>query len=147
LEALAEDGIISENALPDLLKLRLAKSLYRSGERIRVKTVASMVQRAIAALPEPSFPKQSIAASSDDILSRTVALSYGSSAYHRLRSLERAYLSLLVLHPKRVAPKEFAALVRWIKNPRAYASFAATLEQDLIAQMQDTAGANHLTAA
>lgn len=146
LEALVEDGTISANALPDLMKLRLAKSFYRSGERIAVRTAVSMVQRAIEALPKQSFPDQSVAVSPHDILSRAIALSQRCPAYRRLRNLERTYLSLLAIHPTRVAPKELAALVGWIENPRAYASIAAMLERDLIAQMQCIGGVGRLAA-
>jgi hypothetical protein len=144
LEALAEDGCISGDALPDLLRLRLAKSFYRSGQRIPMRTAESIVQRAIDALPESSFPRQSVAVSPYDILSRAMVLSPKSPAYYRLRNLERSYLSLLALHPTRGIQKELAALARWIQNPRAYTFIAATLEHDLIAQMQCIAGVDQL---
>lgn len=140
LEALAESGIISSSALPDLLMLRLAKSLYRSGRVLTVEAAGSIVQRAIEALPKPSFPMHSVALNPVEVLSQATALSGVDPAYHRLRNLERIYLSFLALKPTSAATRSLAALARWIEDPRAYASFAAGLEDDLIARMLHMGG-------
>ncbi len=140
LKALADDGDIDVEAVPDLLKLRLAKSLYRSGEYVASDTVSDIVLRTIEVLPEQFFPKQSIAVTPVQILSEASTLPRKAPAYHRLRSLERIYVALLALKPDSV-PKELEALSQWIENPRAYAFFSTTHEHDLIDQMQSAARA------
>jgi hypothetical protein len=115
LEELVDDAIITPSALPHLLKLRLAKSLYRSGERIALGAAAEMVQRAIEARPDPSFPRRSIGLKPADILSRSTELSKSSPAYHRLRNLERTYLALQAVDPADVVSENLARLLNGSK--------------------------------
>ena len=133
LEALVKYGVIDEYALPDLLKLRLAKSFYRSRQHMSVGAATTIVKRAVEILPAQSFPTQAVAVTPNEILSGSHALPRKSPAYHRLRNLERTYLALLALYPARTTHKALATLAGWIENPRAYASFAAKLEGDLLA--------------
>lgn len=147
LEALAEDGVVDRDAIPDLLKLRLAKTFYRSRQHMSVSTTTAIVKSAIKNLPRESFPEQATAKSSEVILSNSVALPKNRPAYHRLRNLERTYLALLELYPASTAHEDLATLAKWIQNPRAYAFFAAKSEDDLLARIQCLAGVRQITNA
>ena len=136
LEALANDGVIATNAVPDLLKLRWAKSVYRSGGRISLAAAGEIVDRAIKARPDPSFPAGSVGLGPVEILSGSVELPQGSAAYHRLRNLERSYLALQAIYPARAISERLLRLKKWIENPRAYAFLAGKSESDLIMHMK-----------
>lgn len=127
LEALVDDAVITPSNLPHLLKLRLAKSLYRSGERIALGAAADMVQRAIEARPDPFFPRRSMGVKPVEILARSIELSRASPPYHRLRNLERTYLALQAVGRADAVSENLARLLRWIENPRAYAFLAGKL--------------------
>ena len=147
LEALADGGVIPHSDLNDLLQLRWAKSLYRSGEQMSTNIAVEIVQRAIEARPDPSFPIQSAGLDPAGILSDLAELPRGSPAYHRLRNLERTYLALQAVDPACVPTENLAKLLRWIQNPRAYAVIAGRLEHDLITQMKGAEIGRSLSAA
>jgi hypothetical protein len=136
LEALVDDGIITTEAAADLLKLRWAKSVYRSGDCITLDAATDIVERALRARPDPSFPTQSLSLAPLDVLSGSVELPDGSAAYYRLRNLERSYLALQAICPVRAVSEQLGKLSRWIANPRAYAFLAGKLEADLIVRMK-----------
>jgi predicted nucleotidyltransferase len=142
LEALTDDRIITPTAVADLLKLRWAKSLYRSGQEIPLEAATEIVRRAIEARPDPLFPSCSIELGPIEILSRSVELPNGSPAYHRLRNLERSYLALQAIYPADSVSEDLGRLLTWIENPRAYAFLAGRLEPDLILLMK-SAGSDY----
>ena len=136
LEALLEDGSIVETAVSKLLKLRLAKSLYRSGERLSLSLTAEVLDEALASLPFGEFPARSFAIDPALIVETGQALPVGAPAYHRLRNLERLYISMQALNPTASTMNNLTLLARWISNPRAYASYAASIEPKLVEQMK-----------
>jgi hypothetical protein len=138
LEALVDSRVITPGGLQDLLNLRWAKSIYRSGEHtpVGLPLAEEMVQRAVAARPDPSFPDRSIGLMPAHLLEDSTELPPGSPTYHRLRNLERSYLGLRAIDPSVVTSKNLAMLLRWIENPRYYAFLASKSESRLIAQMK-----------
>lgn len=136
LEALVDDGAVAEAAVSRLLKLRFAKSLYRSGERISLAAASEILDGALSRLPAGAFPARSLPIDPAKTLQLARILPPGSPAYHRLRNLERLYISVQALDPKPQVMEKLAVLARWISNPRAYAAFAASLETKLVEQLK-----------
>jgi hypothetical protein len=140
VEALADQGVVRRTAVNDLLQLRTAKMSYRSDRRFGGSAAAALVERSLHSLPESAFPRQSVAIAPRSVILHARALPAEAPSYHRLRHLEKTYLAALALRPTRGRATELAELTRWIENPRAYASFAATQEYNVISHMQRTAG-------
>jgi hypothetical protein len=136
LQALVEERVIKEASLPVLYGLRTAKSAYRSSSESGSKDVVAQVAESLSWLPRGAFPKKSIAVDAAAMLRLSTPLAAGSSAYRRLRNLERCYLSLLAAVPSRANSKRLDKVARWIRNPRAYVSIAASVEGELIETMQ-----------
>jgi hypothetical protein len=135
LTVLAADGLIDAEGGGDLLWLRLAKSLYRSGEKISPTTINARLARAVRSLPHflpivlaPQMPAK--------ILRSLAPLSAASPSYHRLRQLECAYIALATVNPGYRSSQRIAQLKRWINNPRAYANLAALLEGEIVADIR-----------
>ena len=132
LQGLLERRVIAEDAISELTQLRRAKTIYRSGELIPLNAATEIVDRAAATRPDPSFPGRAVGITPDDALHRSQVLSDRVPAYLRLRNLERAYIALAALVPSEAVLQQFATLIRWIENPRAYTVIAGTLEPQLI---------------
>ncbi len=128
---LVEFGMLREAAVPSLLKLRFAKSLYRSSIEVPNRRARILLDAAVAHLPDHVTVGPFRALSPRDLISNVENLPAGSPNYHRLRSLERTYVALLSLAPVVAQQPEFTTLRRWIRNPRAYAGYASQHEPRL----------------
>lgn len=137
LEGLAEDGVIEFASVSKLLKLRFAKSLHRSHQRISLSAASDIIGAAIETLPDEWFPKQTRPISPREAILRSHVLGPSSPAYHRLRNLERAYIALMAVKPDKRTQRNLSVLGKWIENPRAYASFAAGFEDELLVCMKN----------
>ncbi len=138
LDELVNESILDRDKVSALRGLRLAKSLYRSGQRIPGNRGESLLQSFVSAIPDwllsqcaPDDP-HSIVASSFPMIG-------DASAYHRLRNLEKVFISLSAIDPSICERSEFVRLRRWIENPRAYAGFSVANEGALIARAKRAA--------
>lgn len=141
LEALADLGVIRGDALPALVKLRMAKTCYRSKQFISEAEANAILCNALEFLPDGFFPRHSISADPYKILLDAQEMPELAPAYHRLRNLERYFIALSHSNPSKYTLTNLEKLQSWIENPRAYASIAQMLEGELIAYLRE--GANH----
>jgi hypothetical protein len=143
LAAMRDCGWIGDEAIAPLLKLRLAKALYRAGEHNMPSCYPSgWLDDAIRHLPSDLRDSAAIEAHPLAVLARSRNLAKAAPSYHRLRSLERSLVALQSLGRDRVHDDALVRLKSWIENPRAYASMATINEDDLNSLLRRIAGAN-----
>lgn len=132
LIAMRDFGWIDEQAVAPLLKLRLAKSLYRAGENnIPECYPNAWLDQAFSYLPLELQSSPAIMASPVAVLINARNLAESVPSYHRLRALERALVALQTLGISGSDHAAFVKLKSWIENPRAYASMATVNEKNL----------------
>jgi hypothetical protein len=136
LQALAQHSVIMHSAIPDLLRLRWAKSSHRSHKRISPNTARDVIDRALSTLTDFSFPAKSRAVAPIETLLNLKELPGGMPAYFRLRNLERAYIALMAVCPTPVNAGFLLKLTRCIENPRAYASLARVYEHEFMTEIR-----------
>lgn len=132
LDELVSADIIDREAIGDLRALRWAKALYRKGTTLPFKRAEKLLADIVSALPDQLIAKTT-AVSPLSILEHAVPLGKNRPAYHRLRNLEKIYLSIQATYPDACVNDDFKRLKRWIEDPRSYASFAQLNEKSLIA--------------
>ncbi len=131
LEELAARNLISDQARHALLRLRLAKSLYRSGERVPKQRADIIVSEAVATT-QPLVRGVTFSEVVPSVaLNLCTSLHPTSPNYHRLRGIERSYVALQALRPNALQDPLLDKLRRWIANPRAYANLASRHEQEI----------------
>jgi len=128
-------GLIEKEGESALLKLRLLKALYRSGEPVQRPVAHEAVAVALSALPRRYFPALSEAIDPCAIVRRCTPLPEMATAYSRLRNLEKAYVALVSLTGVGTEEGPLRELDRWIKNPRAYAQAVIRNECDVLAKI------------
>jgi hypothetical protein len=149
LQAMSSEHMISEGDRDDLLKLRWSKFVYRSRDHgaISLMTAEETVQRAINARPSPLFPERSIGVEPGAALVLSQAIEGSRPTYYRLRNLERAYRALEAIDPRIAGTLKFQVLLRWVEDPRRYASLGAKFEQSLIDEMKNIGSSARLSVA
>lgn len=136
LSSLESEKLIGEQGKESLASLRFLKCIYRSGERTHGAHTVDVLNQALLKLPKGHFPasvrpKHPIAIIHDE-------MPVGTSAYLLLRDLERRFLALQAIESDCGAREELRQLKKWIENPRAYASFAATVAPQLRLSIQQS---------
>lgn len=121
VQGLIDRGTLRIQAQSALLKLRLLKALYRSGERFTSTQIESAVDEALSELPRRAFPDASISIEPARLL-RNARLRPGQrAAYYDLRFVEKCFLAAQAVSPE-IADTDFGTeLSKWIENPRVYA--------------------------
>jgi hypothetical protein len=130
LQGLRGHRMIDASSIGTLTKLRFLKCLYRSGEKDCSGRAFDAVGDALRYLPREHFPSVATIGAPDAILEAAAPFS-NASAYVILRDVERRFLAAEPLLRSGLLNEEFSTLRRWIQNPRAYASLAATLAPGL----------------
>lgn len=132
LIAMGDLGWIDKQAVAPLLKLRLAKSLYRAGEtNIPALYPNTWLDQAFSCLPSELQRSPAVIASPVAVLFNAKDLANSASSYHRLRALERSLVALQTLGIAGSDDASFLKLKSWIENPRSYASIATANEKEL----------------
>lgn len=139
LDELASANVIDGEAIGDLRALRWAKTLYRKGNALPLTRAESLLANIVSALPDQLIAKTT-AVSPLSILEHAAPLDKNRPAYHRLRHLEKIYLSIEATYPSACTNDDFKRLKRWIEDPRSYASFAQLNEKSLIAGAVELTG-------
>ena len=122
---LEAEGLIPRGGARALCALRFLKSLYRSGEACRGDAIHNTVETALRVLPAAFFPTGVVALNPRRIINAPSPIS--AAAYVVLRDLERRLVALQALGHDPALDADLAGLVRWITNPRAYASISTRL--------------------
>jgi hypothetical protein len=135
LDLMIETGLLQAGGRNAAMKLRLFKSLYRSGEDFASPQVLEAISTTLAALPTNVFPSRVSPISPTRMLTGSAHLNSGV-AYHQLRNLERYFLAAIALSPSFEASEFALNLRKWIENPRAYAAFASVHEAEQIAELR-----------
>lgn len=125
---LIHSGAVDLHARSPLMKLRLMKALYRSGEKVPSLQIDEALNSVFAHLPERWFPAQSKSLAPTQILQSAMPAPSGSSAYERLRRIEKYFIAAISVSPSFRSSEEALNLKAWIENPRAYAFIAGKME-------------------
>jgi hypothetical protein len=96
------------------------------------------------AIPTEVIEHRCVPVSSREIILGAVPLPRSTSAYHRLRQLEKVYLAGTTISFRLRHDPAFMRLRQWIENPRMYAGFAEANEGDLIATAMRHVASSHL---
>ena len=126
LDALREEGFLDKEAVANLRQLRFIKSLYRGDATGSHGVVGLKVRSALAGLPRGYFPRVSSVVPAASVLSAP-GPSESGSAYLLLRDLEKRLIAARLVGCDPDLDDGLVELVRWIRNPRAYANLAAGL--------------------
>lgn len=132
LNALADEGLIQRADISELLKLRLWKALYRSGENVPADKIC--LDTAHRILPEEVGIRNLSATEPRAILEHASPLNKRLSPYHRLRNIEKTLIAALAMDPALENTARYRDLKRRIENPRAYTHTITEIESsELIA--------------
>jgi hypothetical protein len=134
LDALRDEGFLDGEAVGNLRQLRFIKSLYRSDATGGGGVVGQKVRTALAGLPHHQFPRVSSVVPSASVLSAP-GPAEGGSAYLLLRDLEKRLIAARLLDGNQNLDDGLVELVKWIRNPRAYAHLAPGLAPEFRARL------------
>jgi hypothetical protein len=132
-------GIIHAASRSDIVRLRMAKSLYRTGEQVPPDRAERILAEATRWLPAEWFPGEFVKWSPMKILRAAKTMGSSSPPYHRLRNLERTYLALRSVCPDATDSAQMHKLLQWIENPRSYAAIAGYMEAEMMTFLKEAA--------
>jgi hypothetical protein len=132
LDELVAANIIDQADAGSLRKLRWMKTLYRGGTTLPSESIQRVLKSVFEALPSEILITAPLSRDPRLIVFEASVLHSTAPAYHRLRNLEKIYISLEEINLSFCSDPRFIRLRRWIEDPRNYAGFAATNETNLI---------------
>lgn len=139
IAGLEGEGLIEPGGARALAALRFLKCLYRGGEVGRAAAARHAVETALTVLPQNYFPTSFSVLDPSRIIAAPCLTNV--APYVALRDLERRLVAVQALGHDPNVDDDLARLVRWIKNPRAYASISQRLAprmQSAIAQLSES---------
>jgi hypothetical protein len=138
IAGLEAEGLIASGGARALGALRFLKCLYRSGEVVHGGAARHAVETALGVLPQAFFPTSFSPLDPSHVIAAPCLT--GAAAYIVLRDLERRLVAVQALGHDPTVDTDLARLLRWITNPRAYASISQRLAPQIhvaIAQLVD----------
>ena len=132
LEDLISSGCLAERQVGVIRQLRWMRSIYRDGSKLSFPKANKLLKQAALGMPPQILSGQCHPTSPSEVVSAATILPPKATAYHRLRNLEKLYVSLAELDRRYRSHPKLMLLRHWIENPRSYTYLAEANERDLV---------------
>jgi hypothetical protein len=132
LENLEATGFLNSHQVSSLRELRWLKAAYRGGLRVPYPKVSELLQQAVCCAPIEVLSTCCMPTLPSEIIFKLQKQPEAATPYHRLRYLEKMYVSLAEMDIGLCNDQKINCLKRWIEDPRSYVFYAEANEEAIL---------------